>query len=294
MKRIFATLLVCLNLTASAYTVTTLGHALSNSFSVDGVYYPFGALALSAPTTDTTVAALLFTYKPGALTTNKPISYYHRVSGNSFVNRTALVAYYDSFMSGTLSPGVVAGGDLAGTYPLPTIGAHKVTIAKLDTANVYPSIRLTIPAGGGGSSSYHIYSILGIDGTTTDTIQLLTTDVCSCYFIPLRVIVIITDTAWVGGALMAIPPNISLGWNNGPPGAGGTNLYNQFVTPFNNSPLFAPVLFADVAQPNSQAFTANHLYIPSATVFFINQSAGTDILTFHYDVFVEGYYSDLH
>jgi hypothetical protein len=285
MKKLLILFSLLLSLTTTAQTVTTLGHAQPNSYSVDGTYYPFGALALSAPLTDTTVAALLFTYKPGALVTNKAISLYHRASGNSFANRTALIAYYDSFMAGTLTPGVLAGGDLTGIYPLPTIGPHKVTVQKIDTATVYPSIRSTISASGNGS--YKVYAKHNIDLIEPDTTHIFITDSGDFSFIVTKACIIITDLAAGSDPL----PEASFSIEGGS-GHGKVMIANVSEPAFSITSGLPQ--FVGLPPMQLEAMTT----IPSNTPVTINSAglAQTEdgYTSFKIDVYIEGYYTDLH
>jgi hypothetical protein len=80
-----------------AYTDTILTSG-TNGFYVDGTLYPLGSVALSVPSDNLTVAALVFANKQGALVNMKPIANYKDGGGTPYT-RTTLLAFYSAHMA---------------------------------------------------------------------------------------------------------------------------------------------------------------------------------------------------
>lgn len=191
---------------------------------------------------------------------------------------------------------IVAGKSYGQDDPISIDRANK----KLDTEKTLLTqhaakllYKLKTDTSGGGNASYHIYKKIGIDGTVTGNNTIFTTDSGSFYFIPTRVIIVITDTVQSG--LSPTPPSITIGWTITPgPQPDYTDLYAGLSTPFIVTPLFSVVTFSNIANPNQNNFKDFNAVVPNNTAFILVNTAGIDLLTFTYDVFVEGYYSDLH
>lgn len=133
-------LLCFLPLLAGAQTTTYTITATSTSFDINGEIFSPGTVVLNIPAGDSTKAALLTADLSRVIARLTTLSSFKRSDGVAFANKTAFRAFYDSFMAGTFSPGVTAGGFLSGTYPSPiaraTAGNGKLIGSHADSTRI--------------------------------------------------------------------------------------------------------------------------------------------------------------
>ena len=110
-----------------AYTDTVLT-AGTNGFYVDGTLFPLGSVALSMPSSS--VAALTYVNKVGALTTMKPVGYYKDSGGTPF-NQTTLTAFYTDHMTSSGGTTITSGI----SDPM-SAGLVEVTCANVTSASI--------------------------------------------------------------------------------------------------------------------------------------------------------------